>query len=305
MQIAKAKIFTKLDIRGAYNLIRMKKGEEWKTAFRTRYGLYESKFMPFGLTNAPATFQAYINKTLRPGLDRFCTAYLDDILIYSETTEEHVEHVRWVLKALQEAELEVKPQKCEFHVNQVEYLGFIITTNRIRMDNAKVETIIAWPIPDRVRDVRAFLGFGNFYRRFIRAFSRLAQPLTALTKKGQPFVWTSECQSAFDKMKTAFTTAPVLTHFDFEKDVVIETDASDFVSAGIMSQRDDEGILHPVAYYSKKHSPAECNYDIYDKKLMAVVWAFEEWRCYLIGKKVTILTDHQNLKHFTTKWLLN
>src|SRR5205807_7263902 len=209
------------------------------------------------------------------------------------------------LKALQEAELEVKPQKCEFHVNQVEYLGFIITTNGIRMDNAKVETIIAWPIPDRVRDVRAFLGFGNFYRRFIRAFSRLAQPLTALTKKGQPFVWTSECQSAFDKMKTAFTTAPVLTHFDFEKDVVIETDASDFVSAGIMSQRDDEGILHPVAYYSKKHSPAECNYDIYDKELMAVVRAFEEWRCYLIGKKVTILTYHQNLKHFTTKRLLN
>src|SRR5207237_8848734 len=116
MQIAKAKIFTKLDIRGAYNLIRMKKGEEWKTAFRTRYGLYESKIMPFGLTNAPATFQTYINKTLRCGLDCFCTAYLDDILIYSETVEEHVKHVRWVLKAQQEAELGVKPQQCQFHV---------------------------------------------------------------------------------------------------------------------------------------------------------------------------------------------
>ena len=128
MQLSRAKIFTKLDIRGAYNLIRMRAGEEWKTAFRTRYGLFESLVIPFGLTNAPATFQAYINDALRPFLDRFCTAYLDDILIYSENEEQHIEHVKQILEALTKAGLQVKPQKCEFHTNNVEYLGFIITT---------------------------------------------------------------------------------------------------------------------------------------------------------------------------------
>ena len=142
MQLSQAKIFTKLDIRGAYNLIRMRAGEQWKTAFRTRYVLFESLVMPFGLTHAPPTFQAYINDALRPFLDRFCTAYLDDILIYSENEEQYIEHVKQILEALTKARLPVKPQKCEFHANNVEYLGFIITTEGLRMDPAKITTII-------------------------------------------------------------------------------------------------------------------------------------------------------------------
>ena len=183
MQLSQAKIFTKLDIRGAYNLIRMRAGEEWKTAFRTQYGLFESLVMPFVLTNAPAVFQAYINHALRPFLDRFCTAYLDDILIYSENEDQHIEPVKQILEALTKAGLQVKPQKCEFHTNNVEYLGFIITTEGLRMDPAKIITIIEWPIPKKLRDVRSFLGFGNFYRRFIQDYSYVARPLTQLTKK--------------------------------------------------------------------------------------------------------------------------
>jgi len=188
MQLSRGKIFTKLDIRGAYNLIRTRADEEWKTAFRTRYGLFESLVMPFGLTNAPASFQAYINDALRPFLDRFCTAYRDHILIYSETEEHHIKHVQQILEALTKAGLQGKPQKCEFQTYNVEYLGFIITTEGLRMDPAKITTIIQWPIPKKLRDVRFFVGFGNFYRRCIQDYSHLARPLTQLTKNGTPFV---------------------------------------------------------------------------------------------------------------------
>jgi len=245
MQLSRAKIFTKLDIHGAYNLIRLRAGEEWKTAFRTRYGLFESLVMPFGLTNAPATFQAFINDALRPFLDRFCTAYLDDILIYSEKEEQHIEHVKQILKALTKAGLQVKPQKCEFHTNNVEYLGFIITAEGLQMDPAKITTIIEWPIPKKFRDVRSFLGLGNFYRRFIQDYSHLVRPLTQLTQKGTPFVWSDLCQAAFERLKEAFTTASILIHFDLDKEIVVETDASDIASAGILSNLDLMGFCIP------------------------------------------------------------
>ena len=253
-------------------------GGEWKTAVRTRYGLFESLVMPFGLTNAPATFQAYINNALRPFLNRFCTAYLDDILIYSENEEQHIKHVKQILEALTKAGLQTKPQKCEFLTNNVAYLGFIITTEGLRMDPAVITTIIEWPIPKKLRDVRSFLGFGNFYRCFIQDNSHLARPLTQLTKKGTLFVWSVLGQAALERFKQAFTTALIMIHFDFDKVIVVETDASDIASAGILSQPGSQGLLHPIAFLLKKHTPAECNNDIYDKELMAVVRAFEEWR---------------------------
>ena len=186
-RIAKAKIITKIDIRDAYNLIRIKEGDEWKTAFRTCFGLCEFLVMPFGLTNAPATFQRYINNTLRPYLDLFCTAYLDDVIIYSDTQEEHDEHVGLVLELLTGARLHTKPQKCEFGKTSTEYLGVLITPNGIEMDPKNVSAVRDWPIPSELRDVHAFVGFGNFYRRFIKNFSGIVRPLTQLTKKNQPF----------------------------------------------------------------------------------------------------------------------
>ena len=307
MQLSKAKWYTKLDIRGAYNLIRMKEGDEWKTAFRTRYGLFESLVMPFGLTNAPATFQAYINETLAEYLDRFCSAFLDDTIIYSETYEEHVTHVRQVLAKLAAAGLHLNPKKCEFHRTEITYLGLVIGRDGIRMQPEKVEAIRAWEPPTNLTDVRSFVGFANFYRRFIHGFSSVIHPLTNLTRKGVKFKWEKEQQLAFEELKQRFTSAPVLAHFDFDRDVVVETDASDYVSAGVLSQYDDAGILHPVAFFSTKHSPAECNYEIYDKELMAIVRAFEHWRAELqsVENPIQVLSDHKNLEYFMSTKLLN
>jgi hypothetical protein len=307
MNLSKAKWFTKLDIGGAYNLIRMAEGEEWKTTFRTRYGLFESLVMPFGLTNAPATFQNYINDILAPYLDRFCTAYLDDTLIYSDNLEEHQQHICLVLDAFAKAGLHLKPKKCEFHQQEVKYLGLIIITEGIKMDPEKIRAMQDWEPPSNLKDIRAFLGFANFYRHFIRNYSRIVELLTFLTRKGVPFAWSTEQQMAFDPLKATFTSAPILARFDQDWDVIVEMDASDYVSTSVLSQYDDNNVLHPVAYFSKKHSPAECNYEIYDKELMAIVSAFEEWRPELqsIINSIRVLSDHKNLEYFTMTKLLN
>src|SRR5690606_4762784 len=230
----------------------------------------------------------FINDILRPFLDDFCTAYLDDVLIYSNSLAEHKKHVFAVLEALKKAGIHLELDKCEFHVQETKFLGLILTPNGVKMDPAKISTILEWETPRNVKDVQSFLGFANFYRRFILAYSRLVSPLTELTRKNVPFVWTPACQEAFDKLKTAFTSAPILRHFDIDKEIVVETDASDYVSGGILSQPDENGILHPVAFFSKKHSPAECNYEIYDKELLAIVRAFEEWRPHLESAPNTI-----------------
>ncbi|KAG0158853.1 hypothetical protein PDIDSM_6373 [Penicillium digitatum] len=266
------KFFTKIDIISAFNNLRIAKGQEYLTAFRTRLGLFESLVMPFEY------------------LDCFCTAYLDDILIYSRTRAEHIEHVRKVLQRLREAGLFAKLSKCEFCVSETKFLGIIIGEDGIRMDPDKIETIVNWKTPTCLTDVQAFIGFGNFYRRFIRDFSKVIAPLLS-----------------FEALKKAFTSAPVLKAFDWSKEIVLETDASDFVSAGVLSQYDDAGILHPIAFFSKKHSAAECNYEIYDKELLAIIRCFEEWRPELEGtpSPVKVITDHRNLEYFTTTKLLN
>ena len=254
-RLSKAKYFTKLDLRQGYNQIRMAKGEEWKTAFRTRYGHFEYTVMPFGLTNAPATFQHFINDCIRDYLDIFCTAYLDDILIYSNTLEEHQVHVYKVLEALRQQGVLLKPEKCEFHTQSTKYLGLIIESGGIKMDPKKIETIKNWAIPRKVKDIQAFLGFSNFYRRFIYGFSALAQPLTKLTRKDTPFIWDNRAEASFKALRNAFITAPILAHFDPDKRIIIETDASDYVAAGILSQFDDKHNLRPVAYFSKNTPP--------------------------------------------------
>ena len=183
MRLWKAKYFTTLDIRGAYNLVQIAEGEEWKTAFRTCYGLFESLVIPFGLTNAPSYFQALINDVLHTYLHNFCTAFLDDIFIYSNTLKEHKEQVYKVLQALSQAGLHLKPEKCHFHEQEVKYLGFIITTKGIRMDPKKVSCVLGWETPKNVTDVQCFLGFANFYRRFMKDYSKVVTPLTRMTKK--------------------------------------------------------------------------------------------------------------------------
>jgi hypothetical protein len=175
------------------------------------------------------------------------------------------------------------------------------------MDPEKVQTVRDWRSPSCLTDVQAFIGFSNFYRRFIRDFSKIVAPMVALTRKDTPFSWDSKCELAFQSLKSAFVDAPILMPFDWTKEVVLETDASDYVSAGVLSQYDDSGVLRPVAFFSKNHTPAECNYEIYDKELLAIIRCFEEWRPELEGSELPtrILTDHRNLEYFTTTKQLN
>ena len=301
-----AKIFTALDLRGAYNLLRIKEGEEWKTAFRTRYGHFEYLVMPFGLTNAPATFQAMINTVLRPYLDVFCSVYLDDILIYSESEEDHVKHVTTILRALAKHKLYVKAEKCKWHVRDTEFLGYIVTPDGPRMAPDKIQSVQSWPVPRNKKELLSFLGFANYYRLFLPNYSGLARPLYRLCKD-VPWEWTEREEKAFQLFKEAFTSAPVLAQFDCERPGIIETDASDNVIAGILSQKGADGLPHPCAYYSRQMTDPETRYDIHDKELLAVMECLDAWRIFLAGRteETVVLTDHLNLRYFTTKKKLN
>jgi hypothetical protein len=305
-QLSQAKIYTKIDLRGAYNLVRIKEGDEWKTAFRTRYGHFEYNVMPFGLTNAPAIFQHLMNDVFREYLDRFVVCYLDDILIYSKNIEEHEEHVKLVLQKLREKGLYAKAEKCAFHQPKVEFLGYVISSEGLLMDPKKVQAVTEWALPKTVRDVQCFLGFANFYRIFIKNYSQVAAPLTRLTCKDK-LEWGPAAQKAFEDLKAAFTTAPILLHPDFTKAFYMETDASDFALGAVLSQMGEDEKLHPIAFYSRKFSAAEINYEIHDKELLAIVDSFQEWRHLLEGAAhpVVVYTDHKNLEYFTSARVLN
>ena len=300
-----AKVFTKLDLRGAYNLVRIKEGDEWKTAFRTRYGHFECLVMPFGLTNAPAAFQHFMNDAFRDLLDTKTLIYLDDILIFSPDEQQHKDDVRQVLKRLIDHGLYAKAEKCEFSVTTTEFLGFTISPDGVTMSKDKVDSILSWPEPTKVKEVQQFLGFANFYRRFIKGYSRIILPLTRLLKKDAKFTFDDSAKSAFQRIKDAFTEADILQHFSPSLPTVIETDASDFAISAVLSQYHDK-TLKPVAFMSRKMNPAELNYEIHDKELLAIVSAIKIWRHYLEGldQPFTILTDHAALQYFQSAKVL-
>lgn len=305
-QIGKAKWFTKLDIIAAFNKIRIAEGDEWKTAFRTRYGLFEWLVTPFGMANAPSTFQRFINFVLREFLDDFVSAYVDDVLIYTEGTRaEHENQVKRVLQKLQDAGLQVDIDKCEFSVTRTKYLGFIIDTEQgLAMDPDKMRAILEWEYPTTVKGVRGFLGFANFYRGFIKDFSEIVTPLTKLTSKEAtlaPFKFGKDAQGAFEYLKRAFVSAPTMMQFDMDRETVADTDASGWAIGGSLNQYDSNGVLRPVAFFSRKMTPAECNYEIHDKELLAVVACLKEWTQWLRPlSQFLVRTDHRNLQYFTT-----
>uniref|UniRef100_A0A3P9JFM0 Gypsy retrotransposon integrase-like protein 1 n=1 Tax=Oryzias latipes TaxID=8090 RepID=A0A3P9JFM0_ORYLA len=306
--VQEARIFSKLDLRNAYHLVRMKEGDEWKTAFNTPLGHFEYLVMPFGLTNAPAVFQHLVNDVLRDFLNRFVFVYLDDILIYSPNPEIHTFHVRRVLERLLENQLFVKAEKCEFNVTSVSFLGFIIEAGNIRPDPVKVSAVANWETPSSRKQLQRFLGFANFYRRFIRNYSSLAAPLTKLTSVNQPFVWGPEAHNAFNKLKTMFVTAPILIQPDPQRQFIVEVDASDSGVGAVLSQREEHsGKLKPCAFFSRKLSPAEQNYDVGNRELLAIKLALEEWRHWLEGSEhpFIVWTDHKNLAYLRTAKRLN
>ncbi|KAG1935922.1 retrotransposable element [Pimephales promelas] len=303
-----ATIFSKLDLRNAYHLVRIREGDEWKTAFNTPTGHFEYLVMPFGLSNSPAVFQALVNDVLRDMVDRFVFVYLDDILIFSQNKCDHVQHVRRVLQRLLENRLFAKVEKCEFHARSVPFLGFVLSSKGIRMDPAKVKAVADWPTPENRKAVQRFLGFANFYRRFIRGFSQVALPLTNLTSTRIRFCWSMQAQEAFETLKSRFVSAPILTNPDPSRQFVVEVDASDVGVGAILSQRSpSDDRVHPCAFFSHRLTPSERNYDIGNKELLAVKLALEEWRHWLEGAGVPFIvwTDHKNLEYIRSAKRLN
>ncbi|KAL3534954.1 hypothetical protein ACH5RR_003415 [Cinchona calisaya] len=272
-QLGGARWFSKLDLRSGYWQVHIAEGDEHKTACVTRYGAYEFLVMPFGLTNASATFCTLMNKVLREFLDKFVVVYLDDIVIYSRTLEEHIQYLRKVFRVLKENQLFVKKEKCAFAEQEVPFLGHIVGEGQIRIDVSKIQAIVEWKPPTKVTELRSFLGLTNYYRKFVRSYSNITTPLTELLKKGKAWEWDEECQGAFEKLKEAMTQEPVLALPDFSKTFEVETDASDFAIGGVLMQ---EG--HPVAYESRKLSEAERRYTVQEKEMTAVVHCLRTWR---------------------------
>jgi len=302
----KARIYTKIDLRYAYHLVRIAEGDKWKTAFRTRYGAFKWSVMPFGLTNAPAAFQCFMNNVFSDLLNVCVVVYLDNILIYSDDITQHWSHVKEVLKRLRKAELYAKAEKCEFHSDSVEYLGYVLSPSSLTMSDAKVKTIQEWLEPKKVKDIQSFLGFANFYRRFIFNYSNIVIPLTRLTRKNTLWNFDNDCRIAFNTLKQAFTSAPILTHWVPDAQLVVETDASDYALAAILSIMTKDNEIHPVAFHSRTFSAPELNYDVHDKELLAIFEAFKIWRHYLEGSAspIDIVTDHKNLEYFSTTKIL-
>jgi len=308
-QLHGARYFTKLDVRWGFNNIRIKPGDEWKAAFRTNRGLFEPLVMFFGMTNSPATFQTMMNDIFRTLIAKgIVVVYLNDILIFTKTEEEHERAVRRVLEVLAEHRLFLHPEKCEFHRKQIEYLGLVISENKVEMDPVKVTGVRNWPTLENQTDVQAFIGFVNFYRYFIWDFTTIARPLFDLTHSDKAWNWDAKEREAFERLKMAVTTAPVLVLPQDSEPFCIEADSSDFASGAILSQQlPREEKWHPVAFYSKSLSPVERNYEIHDKEMLAIIRALEEWRHFLEGAwhPVEIWTDHKNLEYFMTAKKLN
>ncbi|KAJ4728107.1 Retrotransposon protein, putative, Ty3-gypsy subclass [Melia azedarach] len=292
-RLGHARWFSKLDLRSGYWQVRIAEGDEPKTTCVTRYGSYEFLVMPFGLTNAPATFCTLMNKIFHPFLDKFVVVYLDDIVVYSESLKEHVEHLRRVFQVLRENELYVKREKCSFAQEEVMFLGHKISGGRIYMDTAKVRAIQEWKPPTSVTELRSFLGLVNYYRRFIQGYSKRATPLTNLLKKKEVWEWTATCQDSFNDLKQAITEEPVLALPDYSKPFEVHTDASDYAIGGVLMQ---DG--HPIAYESRKLNDTERRYPVHDKEMTAIIHCLRVWRHYLLGGRFVIKTDNVATSYF-------
>ena len=299
-QLGKCKYFSTLDMAAGYWQIPDHLESREKTAFVTHRGLYEFRVMPFGLRNAPAAFQRLMEQVLR-GLNPeegpdFVAAYIDDVLIFSQTFEKHLHHLTTVLEALKNASLKLKVSKCRFIRQEVEYLGHLITADGLKLNPALTTAVTEFPTPLNIKGIRQFVGLASYYRRFIANFARIAHPLHALTRKGVRFEWTPQCQEAFSTQKQTLTTPPVLAYPDFDKDFILETDASITGLGAILSQKQCDGRIHPIAFASRALSAPETNYGITELETLAVVWACSHFHAYLYGHNMTVYTDHSAVR---------
>jgi hypothetical protein len=303
-QVRGAKVFSSLDLRQGYHQIRVKEQDVHKTAFHTRYGHYEFCVLPFGLTNAPAVFMRLMNDIMRPLLDKCVVVFLDDILVYSHSHEEHQQHLRRVLEILREHKLYAKLSKCEFGKSSVTFLGHVLSADGIHTEPNKIRAIESWPTPANVEELRSFLGLASYYRRFIKDHAKTTVLLTRLLKKDVPFTWATDEQRAFERLKRALVTAPVLRSPDPDLPYVVTTDASDFAVGAVLSQDDGAGD-RPVAFTSSTLNETRQRYAAYDKEMFAILEALRVWRPYLAGKPFTIVTDHAPLQYLQTQATLS
>ena len=256
--------------------------------------------MPFGLTNAPAAFMALMNKVFQPFLDKFVIVFIDDILIYSRSVEDHECHLRIILQTLREKQLYAKLSKCEFWLDHVVFLGHVVSSRGIEVDPVKIEAVLNWEVPKNVTEVRSFLGMASYYRRFVEGFSKLAGPLTKLLRKNIPFQWSEACQQSFLELKHRLTSAPVLTIPSGSGGFVIYSDVSHQGLGCVLMQH---GKV--IAYASRQLRQHEVSYPVHDLELAAVVFALKIWRHYLYGETFQIYTDHKSLKYLMTQKELN
>ena len=298
--LAGSKIFSTLDLLSGYWQVGIMEKDREKTAFCTTEGLFEFRVMPFGLCNAPATFQRLMDLVLAGLLWSHCMVYIDDVLVLGRDFSDHVANLQAVFQRFRDANLRLKPKKCSFFRQKVCFLGHIVSSEGVTTDPAKTEKVRTWPCPANTQEVQQFLGFCNYYRKFVKDFATIAKPLYQITERNRKFQWTSACQEAFDCLRIQLSTAPVLAHPDFTRPFLLDTDASDVGMGGVLSQFGDDGQERVVAYGSKLLTKAERNYCVTRKELLAVVTFTDLFRPYLLGKEFTVRTDHGSLT-----WLRN
>jgi hypothetical protein len=292
-ELAGTRFFSKLDLRAGYHQIRMRPEDEQKTAFKTHHGHFQFRVMPFGLTNAPATFQCIMNSVFAPFLRKFVIVFLDDILIYSSSWEEHLQHLQLVLQQLRTSQFFAKLSKCSFGQTSIQYLGHIISDKGVATDPDKTLVMEQWPLPSNATELRGFLGLTGYYRKFVQNYEIITKPLTQLlTKKG--FAWSEEATAAFQQLKSAMMHTPVLALPDFNAPFTVETDACDTGVGAVLMQKG-----HPIAYMSKALGILNRKLSIYEKEFLAVIMAIDKWRQYLQRGPFTILTDHKSLCSLT------
>jgi hypothetical protein len=291
-----AKWFTSMDLASGFHQVEMSEEDKEKTAFICSEGLYEFNVMPFGLRNAPGTFQRLMDKVLKDYIGDFVEVYVDDIMIYSKSLEDHMIHIEKVLQKLKEYNLVIKLKKCRFCQKKIEFLGHEIGEEGLKPNSKKIEAIMKIQEPKTITEVRSFLGLCSYYRRFVKGFSKIAGPLTELTKKNIPFDWTQERQESFDKLKKILVEDPILSHPNFNKDFILITDASADGLGAILSQKNENDKEVVIAYASRRTNNNERNYPITDLECLAIIWAVKHFHKFLIGTKFKIITDHAALK---------
>jgi hypothetical protein len=299
-QLKGAKIFSKIDLRLGYHHVIIKDEDISKTTFRTRYGHYEFTVVPFGLSNTPIVFMCLMNGVFRDYLDKLVIVFLDDILVYSKSEEEHEQHLRMVLQVFREHQLYAKLRKCLFYQRQIHYFGHIISEEGIVVDPEKVEAIIKWSELRNVAEVKSFMGLVGYYIRFIVGFSKIAHPITSLQRKEEKFQWTKECEKRFQRLKQLLTSTPILRIADPNVDFMVCTDACKEGLGGVLSQN---GFV--IYYESRKMKEDEKNYATHDLELAAIVHTLRKWRHYLMGRRFELRTYHSGLKYLFDHPTLN